>query len=117
MENAALENAALGNVGCNDCACDGPVSNGDLFRFSTVSDEKRDLRFRCVPPVAFYNLENSMSEFTFSLEQILESVNEMRVEIRECIEPGSSSTIEEISIDSWKAPEESWFQDCEFDPR
>lgn len=57
-----------------------------------------------------------MSEFIFSLEQILESVNEMRAEVRECIEPGSTVT-DEVTTQSWQTPEEKWFEDCEFDPR
>lgn len=56
-----------------------------------------------------------MSEITFSLEQILESVNEMRAELRDCIEPGS--TVEDLNTNEWATPEESWFEDCDFDPR
>lgn len=59
-----------------------------------------------------------MSDITFSLEQILDSVNEMRAELRECIEPGSEITIiEELGNNSWDVPEERWFDDCEYDPR
>jgi len=59
-----------------------------------------------------------MSETTFSLDQILESVNEMRAELREFIEPGSvPETLVDIDADMWQAPEERWFEDCEFDPR
>jgi len=62
--------------------------------------------------------EASMSENTFSLEQILESVNEMRTELRECIEPGSTTEkFVDVDADMWQAPEERWFEDCEFDPR
>jgi hypothetical protein len=81
-------------------------------------NKENDLRFRCVSPIAFFSdLENPMSEITFSLEQVLESVNEMRIEIRECIEPGSSAKVEDLSIKAWEAPEDQWFADCEFDPR
>jgi len=58
-----------------------------------------------------------MSENTFSLEQILESVNEMRAELREFIEPGSAIRREGVSKSSWETPADSWFGDCEFDPR
>ena len=57
-----------------------------------------------------------MSETTFSLDQILESVNELRAEVREFIEPGSEPT-PVVDVDMWQAPEERWFEDCEFDPR
>ncbi len=59
-----------------------------------------------------------MSETTFSLEQILDSVNEMRAELRECIDPGSAvETLVDIDADMWQAPEDRWFEDCDFDPR
>ena len=56
-----------------------------------------------------------MSENTFSLDQILDSVNEMRAELRAFIEPGSQWV--NIDADMWKTQEDRWFEDCEFDPR
>lgn len=56
-----------------------------------------------------------MSDTTFSLDQILESVNEMQAELRAFIEPGSKKSV--VDVDSWQAPEDRWFEDCEFDPR
>jgi hypothetical protein len=58
-----------------------------------------------------------MSETTFSLDQILESVNEMRSELRAFIEPGSEVSKVDIDADMWKSQEDRWFEDCEFDPR
>lgn len=58
----------------------------------------------------------TMSEFTFNLEQILESVNEMQAEVREFIEPNSTARFE-VTKQTWQAPEAKWFEDCDFDPR
>ena len=59
-----------------------------------------------------------MSETIFSLEQILDSVNEMRAELRDCIAPGSTiEALVDVDADMWQAPEDRWFEDCEFDPR
>ena len=103
-------------AGGSDCAGPPPCEVGFNSIFFAVIAEKSDLRFRCVPPI--FLSENSMSDITFSLEQILDSVNEMRAELRECIEPGSEITIiEELGNNSWDVPEERWFDDCEYDPR
>lgn len=57
-----------------------------------------------------------MSDTTFSLDQILESVNEMRAELRAFIDP-DSETSNALSCETWQAPEDRWFEDCDFDPR
>ena len=57
-----------------------------------------------------------MSQNTFSLEQILESVNEMRTEVSEFLGRSEEATVD-VSADTWQASEDRWFEDCEFDPR
>ena len=53
---------------------------------------------------------------TFSLDQVLESVNEMRAEMRAFISNENEATVD-IDADMWQTPEDRWFEDCEFDPR
>ena len=57
-----------------------------------------------------------MSQNTFSLEQILDSVNEMRTELRAFMDNCDESQVD-LDADAWQTNEDRWFEDCEFDPR
>ena len=51
---------------------------------------------------------------TYSLDQILDSINEMRTEMRWL--SGSDSNWDP-DTEFWQEPADKWFEDCEFDPR
>ncbi len=53
---------------------------------------------------------------TYSFDQVLESINEMRQTLRS----GSSSSGWDVETPFWQEagdPTDVWFEDCEFDPR